>query len=123
MFGGGTPDRTILTLPLGTDLGTDLGTNLGTNVGTNLGTGDEVNKKRIIEFCKEPRSKAEIQKYLKISSESYVRQKLLMPLLEEGVLSKTIPDKPNSSKQKYEYPNSLCSFCWDRQNIDNVLCA
>lgn len=97
LFGGGTPDRTILTLPLAFGSGTSLGTNLGTN----LGTGDEANKKRIIEFCQKPRSKAEIQKHLGISSERYVRQKLLTPLLKKGVLSRTIPDKPSSSKQKY----------------------
>ena len=93
MFGGKTPDRTILTMPLAFGSGTSLG--------TNLGTGDEANKKRIIEFCQKPRSKAEIQKHLGISSERYVRQKLLTPLLMKGVLSRTIPDKPSSSKQKY----------------------
>ena len=97
LFGGGTPNRTILTLPLAFGSGTSLGTNLGTN----LGTGDEANKKRIIEFCQKPRSKAEIQKHLGISSERYVRQKLLTPLLKKGVLSRTIPDKPSSSNQKY----------------------
>ena len=101
MFGGGNPDRTILTLPLGSNLGTSLGTNLGTSLGTGNEASDETKKKLIIKFCEEPRSKAEIQQYLNISSERYVRQKLLTPLLEDGLLAWTIPGKPSSPNQKY----------------------
>ena len=92
-FGGGEPDRTILTLPL------------SVNSVTNLVTGDEASdedkKELILSFCQKPRSKSEIQKHLGINSERYVRQKLLMPLLEEGRLERTIPDKPSSPNQKY----------------------
>ena len=100
-FGGGTPDRTILTLPLGSTIGTSLGTGLGTNLGISDEANEETKKKLIIDFCQKPRSKAEIQQYLNISSESYVRQKILTPLLEEGLLARTIPEKPSSPKQKY----------------------
>lgn len=96
-FGGGEPDRTILTLPLRSTLIT----NLVTGDEASDEAGDEAKKKRIIEFCQEPRSKAEIQKHLNISSERYIRQKLMIPLLEEGRLARTIPEKPSSPKQKY----------------------
>lgn len=97
MFGGGTPDRTILTLPLRSILIT----NIVTSDEASDEAGDEGKKKRIIDFCQEPRSKAEIQKHLNISSERYIRQKLIIPLLEEGRLARTIPEKPSSPKQKY----------------------
>ena len=96
-FGGGTPDRTILTLPLA-----------GNSV-TGFGTGDEVSDEAgdkakmdmILAFCREARSKAEIQKHLGISSERYVRQKLMIPLLKDGRLARTIPEKPSSPNQRY----------------------
>ena len=79
----------------------DLKANLGTDLGTSA-YDDEVDKKKlIIEFCVRERSKAEIQEYLKIKSERYVRQKLITPLILEGKLRRTIPDKPQSRNQKY----------------------
>lgn len=97
LFGNGNSDRTILTLPLASSK------NLGTNLGTSLGTADTEAEKRtlLLEFCSEPRSKAEIQEKLGIKSERYVRQILINSLLESGELIRTIPDKPNSPKQRY----------------------
>ena len=97
MFGGGTPDRTILTLPLENNFVTDLVT--GDEASDEAG--NEAKKRIILDFCQEPRSKAEIQKHLDIRSERYVRQKLIIPLLEEGRLVRTIPEKPSSPKQRY----------------------
>ena len=84
------------------NLGTDLGTNLGIEDGI---SGDNIDI--ILEFCKTPRSKVEIQERLNIKSERYVRQKLIIPLIESGRLLRTIPDKPRSSKQKYITNESL----------------
>ena len=89
MFSGSNPDRTILTLPL------------GDNYVTSDEVSDEDKKSAILDFCREPRSKAEIQEHLGISSERYIRQKLIIPLLKQGCLVRTIPDKPSSPKQKY----------------------
>ena len=96
-FGEGNPDRTVLILPLTTNLGTSLVT--GDEVSDEAG--DEAKKSRIIDFCKEPRSKTEIKEHIGIKSERYIRQKLIMPLLTEGRLVRTIPEKPSSPKQKY----------------------
>lgn len=96
-FGGGAPDRTILTLPLSISSIT----NLVTSDEASDEVGDEAKMNKILAFCQEPRSKAEIQMHLGISSERYVRQKLMIPLLDKGVLVRTIPDKPSSPKQKY----------------------
>ena len=106
------PDRTVLTLPLvavginGT--GTGLGTNLVTDDQASDQAGDQAsdptvgdNIERLLDFCKEPRSKAEIQKFLNVKSTRYVRQHYIIPLLNDGRLQRTIPDKPSSPKQKY----------------------
>ena len=64
--------------------------------------GGEVEKtQKIIEYCTEPRTKVEIQKYLLIQSERYVRERLINPLLRAGKLARTLPEKPSSPKQKY----------------------
>ena len=57
--------------------------------------------KKVLEFCAIPRTKAEIQEYLGIKSDRFIRQEIIQPLLETGRLVRTIPDKPSSPKQKY----------------------
>ena len=42
-----------------------------------------------------------LQKLLDISHREYFRSSFLAPALEAGLIEQTIPDKPNSSKQKY----------------------
>ena len=96
-MGSGAPDRTMLKLPLTSTYITSPVT--GDEESDIAGAEDK--KKRILAFCKEQRSKSEIQKHLGIKSERYVCQKLMIPLLSEGCLVRTIPDKPSSPKQKY----------------------
>jgi ATP-dependent DNA helicase RecG len=55
----------------------------------------------LLQYCTEPRTRAEMQAFCEIVSRDYFRNKVLLPLLESGRLKRTIPDKPNSSKQKY----------------------
>ena len=55
----------------------------------------------IMEFCKVPRSRHEIQEYIKITDREYFRKKILIPLLEKGLLKMTQPNKPTSKNQKY----------------------
>lgn len=40
-------------------------------------------------------------KFLKLKHKEYFRINILRPLLKNGILKPTIPDKPNSPKQKY----------------------
>jgi ATP-dependent DNA helicase RecG len=56
---------------------------------------------KIIEFCKMPKTREEIQKFISIKHREYFRKEILKPLVEKGLLMLTIPDKPNSPKQKY----------------------
>lgn len=54
----------------------------------------------IIEFCKVPRSRAELISFAG-KSRTYTMSQIVQPLVEKGLLKLTLPDKPKSSKQKY----------------------
>ncbi|MCI5745992.1 MAG: putative DNA binding domain-containing protein [Erysipelotrichaceae bacterium] len=66
---------------------------------------EQVNKDNrielLVEYCTTPRTREEMQTFLGISSREYFRFNFLIPLLESGKLTMTLPDKPNSPKQKY----------------------
>lgn len=55
----------------------------------------------LLDFCKEPRSRKEIAAYLGLKTASYATDRYIRPLLEEGKLEMTIPDKPKSTRQRY----------------------
>jgi ATP-dependent DNA helicase RecG len=55
----------------------------------------------ILAFCDSPRTRAELSKLLNVASISYMMEKYINPLLEDGKLKMTIPDKPKSRNQKY----------------------
>lgn len=56
---------------------------------------------KVLEFCHIPRKKAEIAKYCGYKDIKHFTKKYLIPLIEEGKLEMTIPEKPNSRNQKY----------------------
>lgn len=70
--------------------------------GTSHGTSqtDKTIEEKIIEFCKEPRSLAEIMLYLGYKDRVKFKKKYINPLMSNA-LSMTIPNKPNSRNQKY----------------------
>ena len=53
------------------------------------------------EYCKLPRTRAEIQDYCGLVSRRSFNENHLKPMLEAGILKMTIPDKPNSKNQRY----------------------
>ncbi len=57
--------------------------------------------KMLLDFCKTPRSRKEMQELLGIEGRKAFNNNYLKPLLAEGKLKMTIPDKPNSRSQKY----------------------
>jgi ATP-dependent DNA helicase RecG len=62
----------------------------------------QANRREIIlTFCKEPKTRDEIQKHISIKDREYFRKEVLKPLLDDKLLGLTIPDKPQSSKQRY----------------------
>lgn len=55
----------------------------------------------LIAFCEVGRTKAEMMEFCGIKSDSYFRINVLKPLVQIGLLKRTIPDKPRSPKQRY----------------------
>lgn len=56
---------------------------------------------KLLDFCRTPRSRREIADFLGINTIFYVMQHYIRPLLENGKLVMTIPDKPKSRNQKF----------------------
>ena len=56
---------------------------------------------RILSFCEVSRNKTEITTHLGDKDARGVARNHIQPLVQEGRLAMTIPDKPNSKNQKY----------------------
>lgn len=54
----------------------------------------------LIEFCSTPRTRTEIVAFVG-KSKNYVMSQIVTPLVENGKLKMTIPEKPKSPNQKY----------------------
>jgi len=57
--------------------------------------------KKIMEFCKNPKTREEIQNYIDIKDREYFRKEILNPLIKQKLLFMTDPNKPKSPNQKY----------------------
>lgn len=55
----------------------------------------------LLEYCKKPRDREEMMKFLGIKHRTTFRSDYLNPLLNEGKIAMTIPDKPRSKNQKF----------------------
>lgn len=55
----------------------------------------------LLYFCREPRSRAEIAGRLGLKTSYHAMQKYILPLINEGKLEMTLPDKPKSRHQKF----------------------
>ena len=62
---------------------------------------EECENSDLMLFCKTPRTRKEICEYLGLSSVTYAIQTHVMPLVEQGVIKMSVPDKPKSPKQLY----------------------
>jgi ATP-dependent DNA helicase RecG len=84
------------------DLRTDLGGDL-TGSGQVAGqvAGQDERNERLLAYCAAPRTRREMQEFIGIASRDYFNKTALLPLLESGKLTMTIPDKPNSRNQRY----------------------
>ena len=56
---------------------------------------------KLIRLMDKELSRMEIQLKLKLSDRKNLNENYLLPALQQGLINMTIPDKPNSSKQKY----------------------
>jgi ATP-dependent DNA helicase RecG len=64
---------------------------------------------QVVSFCRTPRKATEIMELLGIKHRMTFLRNYLDPMLEIGIIERTIPEKPTSSKQKYQ----LGSMGWD----------
>ena len=55
----------------------------------------------ILDFCKEPKSRKELQEFLELKNRKYLTNNILRPLVKGNLLNLTMPDKPTSPNQKY----------------------
>jgi len=66
---------------------------------------DNFRERAILLFCRVPRTRIEIQNYVKIKDREYFRKFILNPLVKSGKLMLTMPEKPRSKNQKYKSAN------------------
>jgi len=59
----------------------------------------------ILDFCFSPKSRKEILDMLEVSNQTKNFKNIVQPLVEIGLLNRTIPDKPTSGYQKYYTSN------------------
>lgn len=64
-------------------------------------TADSRQTQRILDFCKTPRSRKELEMAFPEITIVYLMNKTIKPLITEGKIGLTIPDKPKSKFQKY----------------------
>lgn len=55
----------------------------------------------VLEYCRAPRGRNEILKHIGVTPLYKNFQKRLQPLIDAGLLSLTVPDKPRSRNQRY----------------------
>ena len=55
----------------------------------------------LLEFCSIPRTRSEIANYLGIATPSYAIKKYIKPLIKDGKIEMTNPERPKSSNQNY----------------------
>ena len=116
MYSGGEPDfyegdifRTVIPLTEAATATVGPVSSVNYNSGGSDGVSDGVkfiklsNEKlnSLLEYCCTERTRKEMMEWCSIKSDSYFRINILKPLLSVGLLKMTVPDKPNSSKQKY----------------------
>jgi ATP-dependent DNA helicase RecG len=56
---------------------------------------------QVLNFCQEPRKSSEIMELIGLKHWKIFQANYLKPLLRQGLLAMTIPEKPTSSKQRY----------------------
>ncbi len=64
---------------------------------------DQVRSERetVLVYCQIPRSRKDILEQLGLVNHTLNFRKHLLPIIVDGLIVKTLPDKPSSSKQRY----------------------
>lgn len=58
-------------------------------------------EEKLLEFCMVPRTRQEIAEFLGIKSIPYAIKNHVTPLVEQGLITLSVPEKPRSPKQRY----------------------
>ena len=56
----------------------------------------------LLDFCRTPRTRKEIVRFLGIASGQYATRRYLEPMVKSGMILMTLPDRPKSPKQTYQ---------------------
>ena len=86
-----------------------IGEQVSEQVSVQVNKQDDLHKK-IVEYCLEAKTLKEIMEYFGYKHRPTFIQNHLKPLLNEGKISLTIPDKPNSKNQKYIKNNEKLKY-------------
>ena len=62
---------------------------------------DKQRTQKLIEFCSQPRFINDMLKLFRWKDRTKFRRKFVSPLITQGLLEMTIPEKPNSRNQRY----------------------
>ncbi|RKX19730.1 MAG: AAA family ATPase [Candidatus Zixiibacteriota bacterium] len=73
----------------------------GTMQDTMQDTMQAEHEKKVLAFCRTERTRKEIQEHLGLKNRDHFRKQVLNPMIDKGLLSLTIPEKPTSRNQKY----------------------
>ena len=79
---------------------TQAGTEADTEADTQVRLSDD-KLAALIEFCSIPRSRKEMQEFCSIKTAECFRKHIIKPMIQNNMIRRTIPEKPNSGKQKY----------------------
>ena len=70
-------------------------------VGIKLGPDRDQVTAQVLNFCQEPHKSSEIMELIGLKHWKTFQANYLKPLLQQGLLAMSIPEKPTSSKQRY----------------------
>ena len=62
---------------------------------------EKITPEKILDFCKNPKTRDEILDFLGLTSPTYAIKKYIFPLADQGLIKLTKPETPGSSKQKF----------------------
>lgn len=88
-------------LTLYNSLGEQVGVQVREQVGVQVPSEKIKNLINILKSCQIPKKRVEILHFLKLTNHPKNYKSNVVPLIENGLLETTVPDKPKSSNQKY----------------------
>jgi ATP-dependent DNA helicase RecG len=81
-------------------------TTVATTVATTVTTTVATTVERLLSLCQKDIGREDMQKQLGIKNKNHFLKSYLNPTIAKGLVEMTIPDKPNSSRQKYRLTES-----------------